>query len=253
MANYILSLNKGKKKFEEILWNKIPIFSNLDNHLLKDIDLFTTSFKNEDDLKEELVKNGLMSVDDYNQKLSIRYKSRGVEKNLGYGLAYCDDKMFLDEIYLAYYLESCLSNIQILEKLCNHYRNSYIQGTNINAIRNYINCVAKGSEMEQEDINHLHSCLKNFVIRETYYYDASTSTYKSNKDGSAMIKYKGVHDLGMFFAHDKRKRKRIEIPVPTQEKVVQKVESVRTKPKEKSKTKVKKKNISIEGQISLFD
>ena len=253
MANYILSLDKGKKNFEEILWNKIPDFSNLNNHLLKDIDLFTTSFKNEDDLKEELVKNGLMSLNDYNQKLSIRYKSRGVVKNLGYGLAYSDDKMFLDEIYLAYYLESCLINIQLLEKLCNHYRNSYIQGVNINAIRNYINCVSKGSEMEEEDIKHLHSCLKNFVIREAYYYDVSTSTYKSNKDGSAMLKYKGVHDLGMFFAHDKRKRDKIQLPIPKQEKEEPKVEPIRTKPKDKPKTKVKKKNVPMEGQISLFD
>ena len=253
MANYILSIDKGKKNFEEILWNKIPDFSNLNNHLLKDIDLFTTSFKNEDDLKEALVKNGLMSLNDYNRKISIRYRSRGVEKNLGYGLAYSDDKLFLDEIYLAYYLESCLTNIEILEKLCNHYRNSYIQGTNINAIRNYINSVEKGLELDNEDINHLHSCLKDFVIREVYYYDASTYTYKRNKDGSPMIKYKGVHDLGMFLSYDKRKRNIINQLIPVTVNDEASVEEIRIIPKEKQKTKVKKKNIPMEGQISLFD
>ena len=34
----------------------------------------------------------------------------------------------------------------------------------------------------------------------------STYTYKVDKSGAPILKYKGLHDLGMFFAYDKRKK-----------------------------------------------
>ncbi len=251
MANYILSIDKGKNIYDEINWNKIPKFSSLDNHLLNDVDSFTTSFKSAEDLKETLISNGLMSIDDYNKKLCIRYKSRGKTKKLGYGVAYSDDRMFLDEVYISYYLESNANNLELLDKLCNHYRNSYIQGSNINAIRNYINDVRNNVEFCPEDIDHIHSCLKDFVIREVYSYDASTYTYKVDKSGNPILKYKGIHDLGMFFACDKRKKmkKEVEKETPKTEPKVMKII-----PAEKQKVKVKtSKKDPIPGQLSLFD
>lgn len=251
MANYILSLDKGKENFEEINWNKISEFSSLNNHALNDVDCFTTSFKSAEDLKETLIKNGLISIDDYNTKLCIRYKSRGKTKKIEYGVAYIDDKMFLDETYAAYYLESNANNLELLDKLCNHYRNSYIQGSNINAIRNYINSVRNNVEFWPEDIDHIHSCLKDFVIREVYSYDASTYTYKIDKSGNPILKYKGLHDLGMFFAYDKRKKlkKEVETETTKTEPTVMKIIS-----EEKQKVKVKKAKIdSIPGQLSLFN
>jgi len=251
MANYILSLDKGKGNFEEINWNKISEFSSLDNHLLNDVDIFTTSFKTVDDLKETLIKNGLINSDDYNRKLCIRYKGRGKTKKLGYGIAYIDDKRFLDEAYTTYYLESNAENLELLDKLCNHYRNSYIQGSNINAIRNYINSVRNNMELDYEAIDHVHSCLKDFVIREIYSYDASTYTYKVDKSGNPILKYKGLHDLGMFFAYDKRKRLKSKL-VNEDVKEVPKV--VKIIPEAKQKVKVKKrKNEPIPGQLSFFD
>ncbi len=251
MANYILSLDKGKENFEEINWNKIPEFSSLNKHLLTDVDLFTTSFENADNLKETLIKHGLMSLDDYNKKLCIRYKSRGKTKKLGYGVAYSDDKMFLDEIYTTYYLESNANNLELLDKLCNHYRNSYIQGSNINAIRNYINCVRNNVDFFPEDINHVHSCLKDFILREVYSYDASTYTYKVDKSGAPILKYKGLHDLGMFFAYDKRKKLKNEVE---HENTKPEPVILRIIPKEKQKVKVKtSKKDPIPGQMSLFD
>jgi hypothetical protein len=251
MANYILSLDKGKENFEEINWNKIPEFSSLNNHSLNDVDSFTTSFKTAEDLKETLIKNSLMNLDDYNKKLCIRYKSRGKMKKLEYGVAYTDDKMFLDEVYAAYYLESNSNNLELLDKLCNHYRNSYIQGSNINAIRNYINSVRNNVELWPEDINHIHGCLKDFIIREVYSYDASTYTYKVDKSGNPLLKYKGLHDLGMFFAYDKRKKlkKELENESIKQEQTVMKII-----PEEKQKVKVKSsKKDPIPGQLSFFD
>ncbi len=251
MANYILSLDKGKGNFDEINWNKIPNFSSLDNHLLDDLDSFTTSFKDAESLKEELIINGLMSSDDFDNKLCIRYKSRGKVKKLVYGVAYSDDKMFLDEAYVTYYLESNSNNLELLDKLCNHYRQSYIQGSNINAIRNYINDVRNNADLFNEDIDNVHRCLKDFVIREVYSYDASTDTYKVNKSGTPIIKYKGLHDLGMFFAYDKRKKLKNEIereavkPAPLVKKII---------PEEKPKVKVKtSKKDPVPGQLSFFD
>lgn len=251
MANYVLSLDKGKGIFEEILWKQIPEFSKLNNYMLSDLDIFTSSFNNEEEIKEKLIISGLITKENYNKKLCIRYKSRGKVKKLGYGLFYSDDKRFLDDAYITYYLESNIEQLSLLEKLCNHYRNSYIQGSNILAIRNYINLVKNGADLFPEDLENIISAIKDFVLREIYSYDASTYKYKCDNSGNPIIKYKGLHDLGLFLAYDKRKRiKKEKDDINSLSKRPQ----TNIIPLEKQKVKIKcKKNSQVPGQLSLFE
>ena len=55
-----------------------------------------------------------------------------------YGITYEDDIKFFNEVYIKRYLYENKNNYELLEILCNHYRNSYNQGLNIDTIREYI-------------------------------------------------------------------------------------------------------------------
>ena len=106
MVNYCLSIENKRGEFKEVDWSRMDRFSSLSSHLLKNIDLFTSSFDDEEHLKTELIKNGILNLEDLNKRIVIRYKSKGVMKNLSYGLAYSMDKKFLDVVYLTYYIKS---------------------------------------------------------------------------------------------------------------------------------------------------
>ena len=50
MANYMLSI-KRTNGFEELIWNKVEGFNHLNVHNLEDLDKFTTSFEDEEKMK----------------------------------------------------------------------------------------------------------------------------------------------------------------------------------------------------------
>lgn len=201
MANYMLSIKRANG-FEELMWNKVEGFENLNVHNLEDLDKFTTSFENEEKMKLALLMSGVMKPSDASKSLTIKYKNRGSYKTLMYGPAYKEDKKFFDEAYLASYIKSKRRDIIFLEKLCNHYRNSHVQGGNVAYLRNYINYMRCNALPEDEHL--FDRIISDFVIRECFSYDSSTYTYKVDKNGNPVFKYKSLHDLGMFVANYER-------------------------------------------------
>lgn len=202
MANYMLSIKRGNGNFEEIAWNKVEGFEHLNPHNLQDIDRFSTSFENEEKLKMALLYSGVISSKDFSKSLVVKYKNRGAYKSLMYGLPYKEDKRFFDEAYLSFYIKAKRKDAIFLEKLCNHYRNSHLQGSNIAYLRNYVNFLRVGGFIEDERI--FDNIISDFIIRECFSYDSSTYTYKKDKQGNPVYKYKALHDLAMFVANYER-------------------------------------------------
>ncbi|MBP3461118.1 MAG: hypothetical protein J6K21_01735 [Bacilli bacterium] len=239
MANYYLTVDKQKI----IEFNKIPNFNNLKYKSLIDIVEFTSYFRDETHLKETLLNYKLIKETEFNKRLSIIYNYNKEVKTLMYGLTYEDDKKYFDIEYITYYLKSKKNDYVFLEKLCNRYRNSYLQGTNIILIRNYLNYVKFNREIERELEEEFDETINSFIKLELFSYDKKNKTYK--------LKYKSLRDLAMFIAYNQRKEEQEEIKkyqkIEKQEKI-KKDEKV-----DKPKVKVKKKNKDIDGQMSFED
>ena len=243
MINYVLSLVNKKK-------GVVGINSDIIINKLQEIDRITTCFNDEYDLKEYFIKNGLISYHDYDKSVCIRYKSKGKVKKLQYGVLYSGDKDFLNIPFIVSYLESKIDDILLLEKLCNHYRNSYIEGTNINMIRDYINKVRNNEKISLEDIDKIKNTLNDFIIRAIYNYDATSYKYKVDENENPIIRYKGVHDLGAFLAYDKRKNLK-PIVIGSNKPIIKPIDnSIIPTSSQKVKTKKKK---DIPGQLNLFE
>lgn len=234
MVNYKLCIKEGKK-FKEIVWNK-ERYAYLNNHALKDIDDFTSSFLDEVTLKQELIRINALDQDYLTKHLSIRYNIKGHISLMQYGLMFKKDKKFLDPIFIKGYLKVMRKDVILLEKLCNHYRNSYINGRNINNIRTYLNHLLN-KEITECDIQEINKVIDDFVNKEVYKYDSSTFTYKVDSTGNKLINYKNLHELAMFLSYDNNIR----------------LEQLKIyKEQATNKVKVKKKD-QIPGQYSLFD
>lgn len=233
MPKYRLVLQKKNNEYIDIEWNKLY---NCDINKLNNIVNFTGNYIEELDLKNVLLKHNLIHESEYNNKLAIIYKYNKKIKKLQYGITYHDDLKFFDPDYLKYYLKSKIYDYEFLTKLCNHYRNSYLQGNNINLIRNYINYVEMNNDLDNELINDINYRLEYFVNLEIYDYDKKTNSQK--------IKYKNLRDLAMFIAYDYRKKTKEDN---------QEIKLLREKPKEKVNKKTKKKDKNIEGQLSFKD
>lgn len=235
MVNYILSLVIKKDNILEI---------NLNINNLKNLDEFTTLFTDEYEMKEYLIKKGIISYKNYEKPLCIKYKSKGQMKKLRYGILYKEAKEFLDVAYIIDYLTSRKDDINLLEKLCNHYRNSYIQGTNLNLLKMYINKIRTNEELTTKDMSIFEETVKDFVTREVYNYDASTYRYKLDNEGNIKIKYRGLHDLAAFLSYD-RKKKLKQNNIENEKNTTNYIAT---------KQKIKRKNTNqISGQLNLFE
>lgn len=237
MVNYKLSFKEGKE-FKEIIWNK-ENYAKFNNHLLKDIDTFTGLFDDNLSLKQELIKIDSLSTEFISRKIGIRYYIKGHISLMQYELVLKDDIKFFDIDFIKSYLKIMKKDIVLLEKLCNHYRNSYINGRNINIIREYINKVLN-NEIDDKIIKRLDLVLENFVDREIYTYDPTINTYLVDEYDNKKISYKSLHSLAMFLAYDNKKRLEPKIYIKQNPEL------------DKVKVKSKKKD-QIPGQYSLFE
>lgn len=188
MAKYKLMQDK-----EEIRFTVAPDFKELDCHSLKDIIKFTGVFKDAEELKEYLNNYSLIKT---NKPLSIQYRFGGKDKKLNYGITYQDDLKFFDVTNIIEFLYQNRTNYELLDKLCSHYRNSYVNNFNIHAIRNYLMTLKKvqvALDDESEIVQEFYTAIHDFVIRECYRYDKKTNKRIPN--------FKGMRDLAMFLSY----------------------------------------------------
>lgn len=179
----------------EVKFNHITAFNDLDNYNLQDIIKFTGVFKSEEELKMYLNKYSLI---ENNKPLYIQYRFNHKDKKLQYGITYNDDIRFFDPVNIKKFLEQNKFNGELLDKLCTHYKNSYVNNGNIYTIRDYlINLNAKQLDEESEMVFRIKHCIHDFVWRECYRRDLKTYELKPN--------FKGMRDLAMFLAYQSKR------------------------------------------------
>lgn len=216
---YYLMLNK-----KQINLNNVDNFKRISNlkgnsYTLEEIDNFTSMYKAQDLLKQELYKSSLISSKDLESKLYIARKIKGELEKVKYDPVFLLDKKYLNIPYLTNLILSLNEDNDFLNNLITYYRNSYVNNEIISIIRYYL--IAKDMHMIDYDINEL---LRTFIQKEIYNYDYET--------GEVKVKYKSLHDLAMFTRNHIKKQEE--------------------KRQEQRNKKVLKKKKEVDGQISMF-
>ena len=206
MAKYYL-VQEVKKELQIIDFSKISGFLEFDSTNLKDIITFTGMYKDETELKQFLLHHNLIKEDNFNKKLKITYKYKKQNKTLMYGVTYEDDLEFFNEANIKKFFSQNKDNYELLEILCNHYRNSYNQGLNIDTIRAYIRFF-KQYEVEdntdyidddkKQQLNEYERAINSFIFKELHTFDKKREEYKQN--------FRGLRDLAMFLSYQIKKQ-----------------------------------------------
>lgn len=169
---------------------------------LKLLDIFTSEFMDENELKMYLFNQELINEEELKQKINVMYKNNGKVKKIP--IIYKDMKPYLDIIYLQNKLKSLSNDIDFLEKLSNYYSNGSTkynkQGLNVSDIRIYLNDVrSNGGNVFESTLllNALEDLFEKEVIKSI---DRST--------GELTIKYRGLRNLAiLIYKYEKKLEK----------------------------------------------
>ena len=183
---------------EQIKFNSIEGYTELNNDNLKDIIKFTGMFKTPEELRMYLTKYDLVKT---SKPFSISYKYGGNLRNLIYGVTYRDDLPFFTEQNLKIFLMRNKQNYEFLNKLCNYFCDSRVQGENVFLMRNYLKLLRRDEQAvlddEREIVQDFDYAVDNFVKRECYRYDRNKRTYKEN--------FRGLRDLAMYLSREAKR------------------------------------------------
>lgn len=230
MAYYIVIKDKDNYRKLDISnmkeFTRISKFKN--GYSLEELDLFTSKFNNEVELKRCLYENNIINYDDILSDISIRIKNKDKLEKVRYDFVYSDSFKYLDIMYLKSTINILSNDLVYLNKLLSYYRNSSCNNENISKIR-WILLGNDGYEL------NLHNVINDFITREVF---------KINRDtGEVSVKYKSLHDLAMFTYNYSNKRKDNKVNLLKLQKEIL---------TGNTKTKSKKLINQIEGQMTFF-
>lgn len=221
-------------------FQRLTKFKN-NSYSLEEIDKFTSKFDNEITLKAKLYNSGVITLEEIEKDIEIRTKKNGKLEKVMYGLVYNNMQKYLNDYYLRIKILELQNDINFIKKLLNHYRKTYKQ-ENIAMIR------SASLGLDNGEIS-IYDALSSFFKDEVYSIEGNT--------GELKIKYKSLHDLGMFvynylYKKDKSqndldmvKLSRINELITLKETLIAK--EIYIKPKVRTRRK------EIDGQISFFD
>lgn len=170
---------------QQIEFNKIDRFSDLNNNDLTDIIKFTGCFKNVKELKLYLFKYNLIKN---NASLSIDYTYHGKNKSLKYGITTIDNIRFINDINITTFISNNRYNQNLINRLYKTYCNN-IKVTGI---------LERMREYSKNDIG--------YGINDYYYLICSFVNeicYNKVKSGKK-LSIKNLRDLGMFLDHESK-------------------------------------------------
>lgn len=245
MAYYLTINERSNYKLLDITrvneFTRLSRFKN-NSYSLEEIDLFTSKFEGEVELKRRLYETGIITSSDIAKKIEARIKIDGKLKKVRYDLVYKPIKKYLDVQYLRGQLLILQHDREFLEKLLDYYRKSHKQEglRQINALLNGYNGV---------DIN-MFSALCLFLQDELFIVDHTT--------GEVELKYKSLHDLAMFvynYSNSKERNEQDKNTVESSKKIeLENLRTTITEPRTEIhvKKRVKKIREELEGQTSFF-
>ena len=234
MAYYIVI--KNNKDYRKIDISNLKEFTRIsrfknDCYSLEELDLFTSKFIDELDLKMLLFENKLIDYNEILSDISIRIKTNNKLVKVKYDMVYSDSFKYLDTFYLKSVINTLSNSKDYLNKLIAYYRNSNCNNENIAKIR----WILLGNNDELD----LYNTINDFIIKEIFKTDYKT--------GEVSIKYKSLHDLAMFTYNYINKKEVVS------ENKKENLLELQRKLLQNNNVKRKKKVKQIEGQMSFLE
>lgn len=182
MSNYKLAIKQNG------IYQVINIDSLLDGKndcSLKTLDLFTSQYQDEDELKDVLVKNMLLSHRALDYKLRIIYKYGKEIKTVSYGVMYAKDKDYLEfDVLLANIIDWTVNfNSDFLKVFLNHYYHVFSLGR-YGSLKNYLEKIKNNENFSSKELERFIFSLENFCFAEV------------SKKG--MIDYHSLREMAML-------------------------------------------------------
>lgn len=247
MAYYMMYEDK-KGKYEVIDITKSIIFTKESKYTkvgacsLKEIDLFTSMFNNSNELKKQLLVEGLIDNDQANKNISVREITNGKYKKVMYDMLYQDDLEYIafPERIVNYCKRRDLNNDYLfLKELALAFRGYRDCSGEVADLLNYISTSLKlgvrYKHMDDVDKNGM-KLVERMVRMLVFEYSMYPDGYiKYNQT----VKYRNLHKLIAFRNNYNKKKLKREVNIINDQVV-------------KKKTR-KKERTEVEGQISLFD
>lgn len=245
MAYFLTVKKKDKYKLLDI--STLEEFQRLSNlkssYSLEEIDLFTSKFTSEIELKTKLYEQGIITIEDIAKDISIRTKYKDDFKKVMYDLVYSYKSKYLNEEYLRNIILSLCNDKTFLNKLLNHYNDRYRQ--------EFLAEIRARLDEPIENSIKMFNAVDAFFKDEIYDVDYKTGLIK--------IRYKSLHDLAMFVENyiSKRGKSQVEIDLITSnrkkslEELQKSLDPNEVKKEAKPYTRVKKP-YNLDGQTSFF-
>lgn len=241
MAYYLTIKEKQNFKLLDVTgmeeFKRISKFKN-SSYSLEEIDMFSSQFHDEFELKRKLYEGSVITLADITKAIEIRKKYDGELEKITYDLIYKYNKNFLDIQYLKHLFLTLQNDETFIRKLLSRYRNKKDTEEELFAIRAILNGYA------DTDIN-IYNELNKFFINTV-------------EDKNGNIKYKSLHDLAVFIYNYLLTKTLGETTIALmKETTKQELEKLKNSltPKEEKvdlRVKIKKKKYDLDGQTSLF-
>ena len=252
MAYYFM-VEKKKGQYIPLDITKSKCFSRTSNlkgigAKLQEIDLFTMMFYNEKELRDLLLKEGILSLELYDKPLSIRFKKNEKYNKVMYDFLYQKDiEYVMEPRKIIKRINDKLLNedFRFVEKIANNYLKYHECSSTAADVRAYANdSIIYGrrsryfdTELDEYGDNVLIRMLK-LLIYDYYQYPNGKVEYRS----TFAKKYRNLHSI-IAFVNNYDKKYLNEVKDNNQFSLFDKNEI--------SKKKVRKRE-EIPGQLSLY-
>jgi len=261
MAYYFM-VEKKKGEYTPIDITKSKYFTKISKYTkegavsLQEMDIFTTSFIDEFELRIKLAKEGILPCECIDKPLTARLLNKGKYSKVTYDFLYQKDieyiansSKIIDVILDKYYQKDYL----FLKKLGEHFQNFYDCKSTAADIRNYAQLsIIRGynykylDELDQEG-NLPVVRLAKLIIYDYYQDKYGNITYYDK------IKYANLHHLISFINNYNKKYKINEVNNDQNQVTFDEfTQNIKSQEVTKVKTKTRKKE-QIEGQMCLFE
>lgn len=154
------------------------------SYSLEEIDLFTTQFDSEIDLKTKLFQNNIITLEDLTKNIEIRMKYNGKLEKVTYDLFYKPNQKFLQIDYLEKIFLTLQDDKTFLKKILNRYIEKRDTKEQLLSIKAILDSIKEHGYNIYDDIN-IYKELNDFFENTLY-------------DRRGKLKYKSLHDLAMF-------------------------------------------------------
>lgn len=154
------------------------------SYSLEEIDLFTTQFDSELDLKIKLFQKSIITLEEITKNIEIRMKYDGKLDKVAYDLFYKPNQKFIQIDYLEKLFLTLQDDKTFLRKLLNRYSEKRDTKEQLLSIRAILNSIKEHGYNIYDDLDIYKEL--NVFFKNTIY------------DRRGKLKYKSLHDLAMF-------------------------------------------------------